>query len=81
MNILQNVGQIRALMILCYETNVCQHASRCTVEFWNLCGNIQQKLPRTNNAVKEYNCRMSTAFLPPSHIYEFTRRLKDEHEY
>ena len=63
------------------ETYVCQQSSRYTVELWNVCDNIRQKLPRTNNAVERYNYRMSTAFPPHPHIYEFIRRLKDEHEY
>ena len=35
----------------------------------------------TNNAAEGYNYRMFTIFPPHPHIYEFIRRLKDEHEY
>ena len=64
------------------ETYVYQQSSRYTVELWNVCGNIRQKLPRTNNTVEGYNYQMLTVFPPhPPHIYEFIGRLKDEHEY
>ena len=43
--------------------------------------NIRENLPRTNNATEGYNYRMSTIFSPHSHIYEFVRRLKNEHEF
>ncbi|CAF2084997.1 unnamed protein product, partial [Rotaria magnacalcarata] len=63
------------------ENYVCQQSSRYSIELWNVFTNIQQKLPRTNNAAEGYNHRMSTVFPPHPHIYEFIRRLKDEHEY
>jgi hypothetical protein len=48
---------------------------------WNVYDNIRDQLPRTNNAAEGYNHRMSTIFPPHPHIYEFIRRLKDEHEF
>ncbi|CAF3303956.1 unnamed protein product [Rotaria socialis] len=63
------------------ENYVCQQSSRYSIELWNVFTNIQQKLPRNNNAAECYNHRMSTVFPPHPHIYEFIRRLKDEHEY
>ena len=63
------------------ETYVCQQLSRYTVEFWKVCDNIRQKLPRTNNGVEGHNYQMSTIFPPYPHILEFFGRLKDEHEY
>ncbi|CAF1106351.1 unnamed protein product [Rotaria magnacalcarata] len=63
------------------ENYVCQQSSRYSIELWNVFTNIQQKLPRTNNAAEGYNHCMSTVFPPHPHIYEFIRCLKDEHEY
>jgi hypothetical protein len=63
------------------ENYVCKQSARYSIELWNVYDNIQSKLPRTNNAAEGYNYRMSTIFPPHPHIYEFIRRLKDEHEY
>ncbi|CAF1344574.1 unnamed protein product [Rotaria sordida] len=63
------------------ENYVCQESARFTVDIWNVYNNIRNKLPRTNNAVEGYNYRMSTIFSQHPHIYDFIRRLKDEHEY
>jgi hypothetical protein len=43
--------------------------------------NIRNKLSGINNVAKGYNYRMSIIFPNHLHVYEFVRRLKDEHEY
>ncbi|CAF1431473.1 unnamed protein product [Rotaria magnacalcarata] len=63
------------------ENYVCQTSSRFFIGHWNVHQNIRNKLPRTNNSAEGYNSRMSTVFPPHPHIYEFFRRLQDEHEY
>jgi hypothetical protein len=63
------------------DNYVCQQSARFCIELCNVHDNIRSKLPRTNNAVEGYNFCMSTVFPPHPHIYEFLRRLQDEHEY
>lgn len=63
------------------ENYVCRSSCRYSIEMWNVYDNIRQKLPRTNNAAEGYNYRMSKVFPPHPHIYEFLRRLRDEHEF
>ena len=74
----QSAQKVNDYMVDAY---VCQQSACSSVGIWNVYRNMRDKLPCTNNDVKEHNFRMFIIFPYRLHTYAFIGHLKDKHEF